>query len=161
RFMLSPTGELVNALRPNPRTYSLLVILIPLAAWAMLAQGFIFFDGNRISPDSANYIDCARSLRAGHGFLTRPGGGLDARLWEPITLWPPGYPLLISVAMRAGLDDYSAALAISIGCSAIVVVLLCAYYSRRLPFVVALLSSLVLVCMPSFLNTTTMSWSEG
>ncbi|MDQ1331246.1 MAG: hypothetical protein QG578_1514 [Thermodesulfobacteriota bacterium] len=43
--------------------------------------------GIGISPDSVNYISCARELIRGNGFLSYEG--------TPFTLWPPLYPVLL------------------------------------------------------------------
>lgn len=53
--------------------------------------------GQLYTPDSAHYVEQARSLLAGRGFVSRPGGidDINARQ-SPDTLFPPGYPLVIA-----------------------------------------------------------------
>lgn len=52
--------------------------------------------GVGISPDSVNYISCARELIKGNGFLSFDG--------TPITLWPPLYPTLLGILGLSGID---------------------------------------------------------
>ncbi len=67
---------------------------------AALAVGLVYRSGQQWGPgattDGLTYMLLARNLRrfGAVGFL-RPGGG-----WEPVTLWPPGYPLLMAWFMR-------------------------------------------------------------
>ena len=53
----------------------------------------VFFGTSRfgigISPDSVNYISCARELIKGNGFISYDG--------TPFTLWPPLYPTLLGI----------------------------------------------------------------
>ncbi len=58
------------------------------AAWSMSA-------GPGLSPDSVVYVNAADS------WLDR--GSLEA-FGRPVTLWPPGYPLVLALLARAGLD---------------------------------------------------------
>lgn len=142
---------------PAPR---LAAVMLPLAFWLVLAPQYMF-QGNRVSPDSAAYIDCARSIREGRGFQTRLYGGLEPPTWEPIRLWPPGYPILIAAAMALGLSPHSAALAVSVLCSGLFVIVVLGYYAKQLPFAFAALLGIVFVSMRALLNTGTMCWSEG
>lgn len=61
---------------------------------------FVFYGtsqfGIGISPDSVNYISCARELIKGNGFLSYDG--------TPLTLWPPLYPVLLGSLGLAGID---------------------------------------------------------
>ena len=147
------------ALRGGP-TPRLAAVLLPFAFWLALAPQYVFH-GNRVSPDSAAYIDCARSIREGQGFQTRVYGGLEPDTWKPIRLWPPGYPILIAGAMTLGLDAHSAALAVSVLCSTLFVVVVLRYYATQLPFAFAVLLAIVFVSMRALLDTGTMCWSEG
>ena len=66
-----------------------------------LAGAFIVLSGTSrfgvgISPDSVNYISCARELIKGNGFLSYDG--------TPFTLWPPLYPTLLGILGLSGID---------------------------------------------------------
>ena len=60
----------------------------------------VFFGTSRfgigISPDSVNYISCARELINGKGFISYDG--------TPFTLWPPLYPALLRILGLLGID---------------------------------------------------------
>lgn len=64
------------------------VILLNLFVWsfAFMLMLWITNRGTGISPDSTIYIEAARSLRAGNGLVV---------YGEPMTHYPPAYPLLI------------------------------------------------------------------
>jgi len=57
--------------------------------------------GIGISPDSVNYISCARELIRGNGFLSYDG--------TPFTLWPPLYPALLGTLGLTGIDPVTGA----------------------------------------------------
>jgi len=122
----------------------IIAVIVPLAFWLVLTPQYMFMN-NRVSPDSAAYIDCARSIREGRGFQTRVYGGLEPRTWEPIRLWPPGYPALVAAAMTLGLSPYTAALAVSIVCSGVFVILVLSFFAQRFPVGVAIAIGLVFV----------------
>ena len=138
----------------------LAAVLLPLAFWMALAAQYMF-SGSRVSNDSAAYIDCARSIREGRGFQTRPWSGLAPETWEPIKYWPPGYPILVAGAMTLGLSPYHAALAVSVVCSGLFVIVVLGYYVKQLPFAVAAMLGIVFVSMRALLDAGTMCWSEG
>ncbi len=140
-------------------TLRLPATFVPVALWLLLIPSFLF-NGDRVSGDSADFIDCARSIVQGRGFQTRTYMGLDSRLWIPFRLWPPGYPLLIAASMSAGLKPQTAALAVSVCCSTIFLILVCGFYARRLPAIVAAFLGLTLVCIPCLLHVSTVAWSE-
>lgn len=60
----------------------------------------VFFGTSRfgvgISPDSVNYISCARELINGNGFISYDD--------TPFTLWPPLYPALLGIMGLSGID---------------------------------------------------------
>lgn len=117
--------------------------------------------GPGFSSDSAVYVDCARSISEGLGFMQRPYGGLGRDLWEPIRLWPPGYPLLIAGLMEVGMSPPTAAVAVATICSVACLVLLGSLYLARLPTVVAVPLLLATAVMPSFYYISGMAWSEA
>lgn len=138
----------------------LAVILLPFGLWLLLASKYVH-SGNRVSLDSAAYIDCARSIRDGRGFKLPAQVGLGLETWKPIRLWPPGYPILVAGAISLGLSPYHSALVTSVVCSGLFVIFVLGFYANRLPFAVALPLGLVFVSMKALLNTGTMCWSEG
>lgn len=79
----------------RPRGIRSLLGLIGLLA---LAINLLYFarSSNYLSPDSSSYIIPASSLNTGHGFT-----GSDGR---PETNRTPGYPLLIALFLRAGVN---------------------------------------------------------
>ena len=53
--------------------------------------------GAGLSPDSVAYLDVARSLASGKGFVSHTG--------EPLVWWPPLYPMLLAlIGFATGLD---------------------------------------------------------
>jgi hypothetical protein len=138
----------------------LMAVLLPLAFWLVLTPQYMTC-GNRVSSDSAAYIDCARSIREGRGFQTRVHSGLEPQIWEPMRLWPPGYPLLVAGAMTLGLSPHDAALAVSVVCSGVFVIIVLGYYAKQLPFAIAAMLGVAFVSMKALLNAGAMCWSEG
>ena len=51
-------------------------------------------------PDAASYIEAARNLLAGKGLSVSAGLDKLPSALEPLSLWPPGYPLLIAFAAK-------------------------------------------------------------
>jgi 4-amino-4-deoxy-L-arabinose transferase-like glycosyltransferase len=111
--------------------------------------------------DSAYYIDCARSIVDGRGFLVRNLFSLAPQEWEPIRLWPPGYPILIAGFLRLGLSPYHAGLAVAAG-SATIAALLITYLSvRTFSLSVGLVLATLVISTPSFVAIGTTCWSEA
>jgi len=86
------------------------------------------YDRSFISIDGAFYVSAAQNLASGHGFATSiiwneeqyRAGGMPA----PQTVFPPGYPLLIAVVSRLGVDPpYAAFLVALLAFSAIPLVI--------------------------------------
>ncbi|MEN6450409.1 MAG: hypothetical protein ABFC96_07960 [Thermoguttaceae bacterium] len=139
----------------------LTALLAPLAVWAALCPIYLA-DGNGLSPDSASYIDCARSIVAGRGFEVRPFGGLDSPLRQPLDAFPPGYSLLTAGLVRLGVGDaYEAARAVTVGCSGLFLLLALAFYARTLPPWSAALAGLALAATPAMLIYETACLSDG
>ncbi|MFN0150137.1 MAG: hypothetical protein ACKVU1_05415 [bacterium] len=99
--------------------------------------------------DSMAYIDAARSIAAGHGFVThviplRFGGeGL-----APFTTHPPGYPLLIALLLLAGVPAQIAPILLSSVGSAMSVALFVLLARRIFPAAAALLALLYAISYP-------------
>ncbi|MCE5266943.1 MAG: hypothetical protein LLG00_03565 [Planctomycetaceae bacterium] len=137
------------------------VLAMPLVAWAVLALGYLTA-GNGLSPDSASYIECAKSIEAGRGLQVRPFAGLERRLWQALDCFPPGYPLLTVGLMRVGVADaYCAARAVAVGCSFLFLLLVLLFYGRTLPSGIAAMVGMGLACTSPMLTYETMCLSEG
>lgn len=143
-----------------PLSLRLGVLALCLVLWVVAVAPRLTY-GPKFSQDSASYIDCARSVSEGRGLMARPDGGLTHNLWEPMILWPPGYPLLMVPLMKFGVSPAVAATAIALIFSAICVVLLGNLYLTRLPTLLALSTLGATVLMPSFLLINGMAWSEA
>ena len=76
------------------------VALAVMAAVAAAAALLVSPLGPGITPDGVGYVQAARNLSAGHGYVHGAGAGSYA----PTTHWPPFYPVLLSLPARAGLD---------------------------------------------------------
>ncbi len=139
----------------------LLAVLAPLAVWFLLFPAYLT-GGSGLSADSASYIECAESIRAGRGFEVRPFGGLQPRLWQPLDLFPPGYSLLTAGLMGLGVPDaYCAARAVAAGCSFIFLLLVLGFYARTLPPMLAALLGIGLAATPPMLHYESMCLSEA
>lgn len=104
---------------------SLLLVALPaLAIWAVVLPATIAHDPWTFSWDTAAYLETANSLHDGRGLSHRAIHGIGPEIWEPLTLWPPGYPFLIAAVMLLGVPATTASLVVSIGCAAIAIVLL-------------------------------------
>ncbi|HEX4338071.1 MAG TPA: hypothetical protein VH062_19310 [Polyangiaceae bacterium] len=107
--------------------------------------------------DSATYLDGARHLAAGAGYTTSRGalGTPDGTV--PITLWPPGFSVMIALGLLCHLESTTAA-ALALGASYVVTVVgffACASVvtgRRALPLV--LLATLFVALMPAMLTAT-------
>lgn len=65
------------------------------------------------SPDSSVYIEVVRNFLAGHGLVLTPAPGQYDLEYEPLRLFPPGYPLLIALVAAFGLSPADVALWLS------------------------------------------------
>ena len=134
-------------------------VFMPLTIWIL----FVLYclPNQRISIDSAVYIESAQKFVEGRGFLVRQCNGLSPQLWGPMLVFPPGYPVLTAGLMYFGLDDaYLAAKAVAIGCSFIFVLLVLVFYANHLRPLYAALLGTGFVIMASLLSNETMCRSE-
>ena len=139
----------------------LAAVLAPFALWLALIPWY-WSMGSRITPDSAPYLETARSIYEGNGFQCRTLGNLAPENWMPLRVFPPGYPILIAGIMSLGVDDpYMAAKITSFACSAVFVLLVLGFYAGRLQPLSATLLGLGFVCMPSMLWSEAMCLSEA
>jgi hypothetical protein len=82
-----------------------MLFLIPIAAIGIAIHLYSTSLGAGVSPDSTRYITAANSLNDGVGLqILAPDGGL-----EPLTLWSPLYPVILSIFGQIGIDIYDAA----------------------------------------------------
>ena len=126
------------------------LLLLPRVAW-----------GPRFYMDSSQYVECARNIVEGNGFLHRPQRGIENAELVPMTLWPPGYPLLVAATMMLGLTAPIAALVVPIVSSFVCVILIAHLYLRWLPPAVATPTLLATVLMPVFAYASGMALSES
>ena len=98
------------------------------AACAVLAAALVLVrtggHGAGLHWDSAVFVSVAENLAAGRGFVDWRG--------EPLTLWPPLYPLLLAAAGLAGLDPRQAAGPLNAAVLGLAVLAAGAWMRRRL-----------------------------
>ncbi len=75
---------------------------------AMLCYGIVFHPADSAQPDSGFYLDGARNIVAGRGWVTY-SGKLGVPLPRPIAEWPPGFGLLLVPGLLAGLTAVESA----------------------------------------------------
>ncbi len=87
-----PTGatRTVGTVRP-PAPWLVPALMVVASAAVLWSTS----SGPGLSPDSVVYVNAADSWLAGEG--------LDA-FGRPVTLWPPGYPLVLALLARLGVD---------------------------------------------------------
>ncbi|MDR3793303.1 MAG: hypothetical protein P4L03_07975 [Terracidiphilus sp.] len=134
--------------------------LIPLAVWCLFV-GARVHSRICITADSASYIDCARSIFARQGFLVRPWAGLGTNLWEPLAVFPPGYPILISIFMHFSPSAYHAALCASLFSAALFILFMSYICSARLPQPFGVMVGIAVVSMTAFIYSTAICLSES
>jgi hypothetical protein len=84
-----------NAQRAG-RRWTAAVVILALAGIGLVLLSTAKY-GAGISADSAGYLDVARNLVSGKGFVSHTG--------QPLVWWPPLYPMLLAlVAFATGLD---------------------------------------------------------
>jgi hypothetical protein len=130
-----------------------LTILAGVAASAMLL--WITQEAPGISPDSTNYIQAAQSLLAGRG-LSING--------EPMTHFPPVYPLLLAAAIRllpgSSLDAARLLGAFFMGVNVLLLSSCIRIYTRNSLLATACAALACLSSAPTILAHA-MAWSEG
>ena len=105
---MTGTGAAERSRAPG---YTLAVLMgLPAVAVAVASR-----HGLGLSPDSVFYVSAARSF-ASAGQLTDLSG-------TPLTLFPPGLPILLGVAQWVGIDATVAARLLNIACAALTVLL--------------------------------------
>jgi hypothetical protein len=102
------------------------------------------------SNDSAAYLEAARNFSAGNGFLITAQVG--PAVVEPIRQWPLGFPVLLSLAMRAGVPPEYSGQFLSLSAAVLLPLLLFATFRRDLGDRAALLCSLLVASGPGVLE---------
>ena len=75
---------------------------VALALGALLLAVW-FHPADTATPDSATYVEGARSLAEGQGYITWRGGA-EETLPRNIATWPPGFSVLLAPGIAAGLE---------------------------------------------------------
>jgi len=86
---------------------SVLGVLMAIPALLVLAANRL---GPGISPDSVNYASAARSLAQSGQLITYEG--------RPLTIFPPGLPVILGTAERLGIDLQATSIALNVVCVA-------------------------------------------
>jgi len=109
--------------------------------------------GPGASLDSVTYLSAAQNLATGHGLVRFDG-------W-PYAAWPPLYPWLVSLGVRAGLDFTDAARVVGAASFGITLAALAGILGRIRGGVVWAVFGLVFVfCSSRLLATFATAWSE-
>jgi len=146
--------------RGSSRGRRLWVVALCLVVWAVhLALAGHY--SAKVTPDSASYIECSRSIRDGRGFMRRPSYGLGRDLWIPLRNFAPGYSLLTAALAGGGIADVQGGLVIAALCSGGFVVLVMGLCLAGFPALPAALLVVTILSMPAFMLVGTMCWSDG
>lgn len=155
------TARATLAAASSHRRWRLLLTALCIGAWAIQLPAVLRAQ-TPFSPDSASYIECARSIRSGKGFLVRQERGLDPVIWKPIKLWPPGFPLLIALTQAlTGLDALTAGVVVSLFCVGLFLAVFIWISLELLPGAIAFPAAFFIAVMHPTLMISAMCWSEG
>jgi 4-amino-4-deoxy-L-arabinose transferase-like glycosyltransferase len=141
-----------------PRETLIVLLLMAIAILGAVLVSYATPFGVGTSPDSVAYIGAAQNLRSGQG-LTVPLGGFDS---QPLTQFPPLYPLLLAISSLIGAEAYATARILSallFGAN----VLLVGWILHRLApqsAWAAVFASLGMLLVPVMLEIHVMAWSE-
>ncbi|HEV7858800.1 MAG TPA: glycosyltransferase family 39 protein [Pyrinomonadaceae bacterium] len=120
---------------------------------------FVTVWGIGVSPDSTVYIGAARNLLHGHGLTALSGRSTEL---DPLTHYPPLYPLLLALCGATGSDPLHAARwlnAFILGINILLAGVAVGGYTRWSVRATALASLLVLAA-PDMLQIHSMAWTE-
>lgn len=124
-----------------------------LAAWGQEQAADLRLFGPAYTPDSASYVECARSLLTGEGCQMRYYTSLKPRFWREMTIWPPGFSLLIAgVSSIGAIPAPQAGLWIALASTAAALVAVFLIARRFLPPFMAFAVSLGAGLMPALLE---------
>ncbi len=128
------------------------IVVAALLAAGLVAVGTLA--GAGLSPDSVSYVSAARSFASGQGLQVFTG--------DPLTDWPPLYPLLLSVFGLFGIDAVPASRIVAVLTHAALVGVGGAWLlGRTQTRAVAWAGVTTLVMAPALLWTGVWAWSEG
>lgn len=143
--------ELVNAPVDEPQVRARRRPDVAHVVVAVVAAALVAFAIRRnplLSPDSVTYLSAADRLRGGHGLVDFTG--------EPLTHFPPVFPLLLAPGGRSLLW----ASIVGIVVAAVVAVLLYDLLASRVRQPIALVATLVYACSQATMYFETTVWSE-
>lgn len=142
-------------------TFQKIAPILAILALALLGFSAVTYAtryGIGASPDSVVYIGTASNLQAGKG-LTVPSGGLSD---QPLTQYPPFYPLVLAGFSLLGGEPYLAARWLAALIYAMNILLVGIILYRLLPEArwVAGLGSAAMLLAPAMLEIHVMAWTE-
>jgi glycosyltransferase involved in cell wall biosynthesis len=153
---------LLKSVMQNSRTFPVFIIILYVS---LLGFASVFVStryGIGISPDSVSYINGARNLEQGYGFVmtTLDGPG------SPITHYSPFYPLILSLFGRVGVDPLAGARWLGSAFFAINILLISSmllailYQSKNHLSWTAVVVALFALSSMTMLEIHTMAWTE-
>ena len=153
--------QLAEWAQARPRVLLAGMILFGLAMWAAMLPATFGHNEWVYSWDSAAYLETAESLHAGRGLYHRVIHGLGPQIWEPLTLWPPGYPIMIAAVMALGLSAKTACLVVSAGAAALSLILLGVIALRVMKWPLACSVMILVAVSSSFQAISTQCLSDS
>ncbi|HET7537568.1 MAG TPA: HAD-IB family hydrolase, partial [Candidatus Didemnitutus sp.] len=153
----------VNATMKQPVARSRASWLLPLVCVIVWASSVPATDSRvyRYGWDSAAYVEATQSIVRGDGVMHRVIGGVDLPLWVPMSLWPPGYPLLIAAVHSLGVPAPEAGVLVSLIGTAIFVALQAWLCVRFLGPMLALPVAATVIFMPALYQVSTKCLSDA
>jgi 4-amino-4-deoxy-L-arabinose transferase-like glycosyltransferase len=151
----------INSLSRHPSSTTVLVCALALVFWSALEPLVLSRNIWIYTWDSAVYLETAESLRSGRGLVHRVIYGVGDKLWEPLRLWPPGYPILIAAVQATGLTGSTSCVLISLVSGALSVVVLSLICTSLFRWSVSLPLVLTIVLTYPFLWIGTTCLSEA
>jgi len=139
----------------NPK---ILLILFTLAFIGIVSMLFATSLGIGISTDSIVYIDSARLLASGHGYVTKVYCGIE----QPVIKWPPLFPNLLSILQIVGLDPLDGARWLNVllfGANILLIGLLLYNFTKK-SFYIPILGSLLILTSTVMVDIHSMAWTE-
>jgi len=115
--------------------------------------------GIGLSPDSATYISGAIGIASGKGYSFPLGD----RTWQPISLWPPMYSIVLALPIALGADPLSTARLLNgalLGANAALIAVLLRRLPRT-PLLVPVLGAAFFLLDPDVVYAHGWAWSEG
>ena len=160
RSQVKPASD-NSSLSRHPVWPRLLVGAPALGIWVSLVPPTISRNNSIYTWDSAAYLETAESLLTGRGLAHRVINGLGSSIWEPLSLWPPGYPLLIAAVEATGLPGPTSCVLVSVAAASLSVVVLSLICVGLFHWTVALPLTLTVVLTDPFLWFGTNCLSES